>query len=208
MLLVSPHHRHSYWRNQTTLGNSSSRFDASFLPSWSPGNVYVARLGSDWSLMIAAGHYLIWVMVSAFCSNSTLSALSEKAISISPGLTFHYSCQCSKWITSHLKEHISLSYPLLSLMLVSQQGRFRKNSGSSLNSRSPLHWYMVTILILLKHSGWRFVLKKLKTMSLFNVINVNQRFYIDGQLVAVYQVRKKLFSFSLGHICALPIKVP
>ncbi len=41
-------------------------------------------------------------------------------------------------------------------------------------------------------------------MSLFNVINVNQRFYIDGQLVAVYQVRKKItFSFSLGHICSL-----
>lgn len=149
ILLVSPHDRHSYWTNQTILGNSSSRFDASFLPSWLQGNLYVARLGSDWSLMNAARHYLIWVMVSAFCSNSTLSALSERAISISPGLTFTYSCQCSKWITSHLKEHISLSYPLL----VSQQGRLRKNSGSSRNSRVPLHWYMVTLLILLKHSG-------------------------------------------------------
>lgn len=151
IFLVSPHHRHSYWMNQATQGNSSGHLNASFLPSWSPGNLYVDRLGSDWSLMNAARHYLIWVMVSAFCSNSTLSALREWAISISPGLTFHYSCKCFKWITSHLKEHISLSYPLRSLMLVSQQGRFRKNSGSTL-FMGPFR-YMVIVLILLTHSG-------------------------------------------------------
>lgn len=156
IFLVSPHHRHSYWMNQTSLGNSSGCFHASFLPSWSTGNLYVARLGTDWSLMNAARHCLIWVTVSAFCSNSTLSALSEWAISISPRLTFHYSCQCSNWITSHLKEHSSLSYPLSSLMLMSQQGRFRKNCGNSCDSWPPLHcrlgvwplyWYYSNVLV-------------------------------------------------------------
>lgn len=125
-----------------------------FLPSWSSGNLYVARLGTDWGVMNAARHYLIWVAVSAFCSNSTLSALRQWAISISPSLTFHYSCQCSKWITLHLKKQLSqlpVGFPN-ACESVGQVYKERCELTWFMATSTLSTWCMATVLILLKYS--------------------------------------------------------